>query len=50
VRLGDQNLKTKTDGARDIDVDIAQFISHPQYSARSSKNDIALLRLAKTVR
>lgn len=49
VRLGDQNLKSKTDNAKEIDIPIQRFIKHESYTLRSSYNDIALIELAQTV-
>lgn len=49
VRLGDQNLKTKTDNANETDINIVKFIKHPQHSYRLSKNDIALIKLEYSV-
>jgi secreted trypsin-like serine protease len=42
-------LKNREDRLQEVDIDIAEFIKHPQYSYRTSKNDIALLRLASNV-
>jgi hypothetical protein len=50
VRLGYQNLKTKTDNADEIDINIMEFIKHPQHSYKLSKNDIALVKLEQSVR
>lgn len=50
VRLGDQNLKSKTDNAKEIDIPILRFIKHESYTLKSSYNDIALIELAQTVR
>ncbi|KAL7021811.1 hypothetical protein ACKWTF_012037 [Chironomus riparius] len=49
VRLGDQNLRTKTDNANETDINIVKFIKHPQHSYRLSKNDIALIKLEYSV-
>lgn len=49
VRLGDLNLGTKSDNARDIDVPISQFIKHEVHNGVSRKNDIALIRLSRSV-
>ena len=50
VRLGDQNLRTKTDNANETDINIVEFIKHPQHSYRLSKNDIALIKLEYSVK
>jgi secreted trypsin-like serine protease len=49
VRLGDQNLKTREDNVQEVDVDIAEFIRHYDYSPRTYKNDIALIKLVSEV-
>jgi secreted trypsin-like serine protease len=49
VRLGDQNLKTRSDGVVEVDIDIAEFIKHEQYSALTHKNDVALIKMAREV-
>lgn len=49
VRLGDQNLKTKTDNANETDINIIEFIKHPYYSSILIKNDIALIKLEYSV-
>jgi secreted trypsin-like serine protease len=49
VRLGDQNLKSRSDGLREVDIAIAEFIKHEQYRANSRYYDIALIRLANDV-
>lgn len=50
VRLGYQNLKIKTDSADEIDINIMEFIKHPQHSYKLSKNDIALIKLENSVK
>lgn len=49
VRLGDLDLESETDGADPRDYAIEEFIKHPQYTARTKYNDIALIRLAEPV-
>ncbi|CAO1432212.1 unnamed protein product [Diamesa tonsa] len=49
VRLGDQNLKTRDDGAYEKDYEIEQFIKHESYSRKSRYYDIAVIRLAQEV-
>lgn len=44
VRLGDQDLESNRD-AQPANYDIDEFIKHPNYSAGSKHNDIALIRL-----
>lgn len=50
VRLGDQNLLRKDDGANEIDVEISEFIVHEQYSRKTSKDDIAVIRLKNSIK
>lgn len=49
VRLGDYNLKSTSDGVNEVDIDIDEFIRHPQYSSRTKKNDIAVIRMIRNV-
>jgi secreted trypsin-like serine protease len=49
VRLGDHNVHSKDDGLNEVDIDIEEFKRHPQYSSRTSKNDIAIIRLIRSV-
>ena len=49
VRLGDQNLKSRDDGAMELDYTIDQFISHEKYSRKSRYYDIALIKLTQDV-
>lgn len=49
VRLGDHNIKSKDDGLDEVDVDIQEFIRHPNYNPRMLKNDIALIKLVQAV-
>jgi secreted trypsin-like serine protease len=49
VRLGDQNLRTRNDGLVEVDVDIAEFIRHENYRRSSYYDDIAVIRLARSV-
>lgn len=49
VRLGDHDLFSRDDGMNEVDIDIADFIKHPQYSSRNLKNDIAIIKLARSV-
>lgn len=50
VRLGDLDLRSENDGANELDVFIQQFIMHENYDSRTKKNDIALIKLANSVR
>lgn len=50
VRLGDQNIKDSSDGLTGIDVPVQEFIKHEQYSWKTKQNDIALVKLADTVK
>lgn len=50
VRLGDHDLFSQNDGMNEVDIDIAEFIKHPQYSpSRTLKNDIAVIRMVRSV-
>lgn len=50
VRLGDLNLNSDGDGAVPKDFAIEESIRHPKYSVKTKHNDIALLKLAGTVK
>lgn len=50
VRLGDLNLKIKENALDEIDVPIEKFISHEDYNAETRENDIAIIKMAKTVK
>lgn len=49
ARLGDQNIKSKLDGAKEVDISIEDFIVHEQYSKITKQNDIALVKLSQPV-
>lgn len=49
VRLGDHNIKSKNDELDEVDIDIDEFIPHPEYSSKTLKNDIAIIRLIRAV-
>lgn len=49
VRLGDHNIRSKDDGVQEQDVDIEDIIVHPQYDPKTVKNDIAILKLVRSV-
>lgn len=49
VRLGDHNLRSKDDSSNDIDVEVAEFIQHPEYNSGRKKKDIALIKLVRNV-
>lgn len=50
VRLGEQNLVRDDDGASPIDVDIQDFIRHPEFKrSRGLYNDIALIKMVRSV-
>jgi secreted trypsin-like serine protease len=49
VRLGDLNLKLKEEYLPEIDILIADFISHEKYVRDEENHDIAVIKLAKTV-
>lgn len=50
IRLGDQNLDTVDDGAAPADYKIKKFIKHENYNRNKRTNDIALVKLEKSVR
>jgi secreted trypsin-like serine protease len=50
VRLGDQNLISRSDGLIEVDVPIEKFIKHEKYTARSKYHDIALVKLSRDVK
>ncbi|XP_070279590.1 vitamin K-dependent protein C isoform X1 [Myotis yumanensis] len=45
VRLGEYDLRRREKG--EVDLDIEEVLMHPNYSRRTTDNDIALLRLAQ---
>lgn len=47
VRLGDQNIRSRNDGLSGVDIPVAEFIKHEEYTKRTKQNDIALVRLAR---
>lgn len=49
VRLGELDLSTDEDGSKPVDYDISNIIVHPDYRYPQKYNDIALLRLRRTV-
>lgn len=49
VRLGAHNLKSEEYDSRHIDIEIEQFLKHPEYRSSTNKNDIALIKLARNV-
>lgn len=50
VRLGELDLSQNEDGAEPEDYDIDRIIVHPDYRYPQKYNDIALLKLKRTVR
>ncbi|GLV43597.1 Serine Protease Immune Response Integrator [Carabus blaptoides fortunei] len=50
VRLGEQNLPAQSDAGFPNDYQIIERIAHPQYRAPSVYNDVALVKLDRTVR
>lgn len=49
VRLGEQNLATRNDGANPIDYRVSEFIPHPNYSIGGHYYDIGLIKLSERV-
>lgn len=50
VRLGDQNIQNRNDGVTEIDIGIAAFTEHEAYDKETKQNDIALIKLARSVK
>lgn len=50
VRLGELDLSKNDDGSEPEDYDIDRIIVHPEYRYPQKYNDIALLKLTRTVR
>lgn len=49
VRLGDQNLAKRNDGAQPAEFNIIRFTKHEDYVHRTKQNDVALIELDKIV-
>lgn len=49
VRLGEHNIFTTTDGANQVDINIASWIQHPGYVGTTLDNDIAIVKLSRPV-
>lgn len=49
IRLGDQNLRSRNDGLTEVDISIAEFIKHESYRKSSYYNDIAVVRMSRSV-
>lgn len=50
IRLGELNLNPRVaDGAKPIDFPVARILKHQQYNPKTIVNDIALIKLEKTV-
>ena len=50
VKLGEHILNDDNDGANPIDVKIEKIIPHPNYNPSGLENDIAILKLEKSVK
>lgn len=50
VILGELDQETTDDVASPLQFDVAERITHPKYIRRTSRNDIALLKLNQTVK
>lgn len=50
VRLGDLNLREEDPGLPETDILIAQFIAHENYNKRTSHNDIAVVKLDRSLK
>lgn len=49
VRLGDQNLGIREDGARPVEYSIKEVMKHPEFDSTLKRNDIALIELNSSV-
>lgn len=49
MRLGEYNLARDNDGADPVDYGIDKIIVHPNYVKTKKYNDIALIRLSRSV-
>lgn len=49
VRLGELDYGLTNDKAEPVDIKVAQFISHPDNQPPQRYNDIALIKLVKSV-
>ena len=49
IRLGDQNLRSRNDGRTEVDIPIAEFVKHESYRKSSYYNDIAVVRMSRSV-
>lgn len=49
VRLGEHNVDSSRDGASPLDISVSRVTNHESYDANSLKNDIAVLRLSRSV-
>ncbi|XP_033157018.1 venom serine protease Bi-VSP-like isoform X1 [Drosophila mauritiana] len=48
VRLGEHDLSTDTETAH-VDINIARYVSHPDYNRRNGRSDMAILYLERNV-
>lgn len=49
VRLGENNLATRNDGANPVDYRLSEIIVHPSYTIGAHYYDIALIKLSEKV-
>lgn len=49
VRIGDKNLKSDKDGAKQQEFSVKRVFVHPDYRARFKYNDVALMQLNREV-
>jgi len=49
VRLGDHDITTTNDGASPTDISIGRSIQHPGWDSNSLDNDIAIVKLSRSV-
>merc|ERR1712154_330188 len=49
VRLGDHDITTNSDGATPVDVSVGRTIVHPGWDSNTLDNDIAIVKLSRSV-
>ncbi|OQR73916.1 transmembrane protease serine 9-like, partial [Tropilaelaps mercedesae] len=49
VRLGEHDYLATHDGANPVDIDISRVFSHPRFNNRTYLNDIAIMRMRRSV-
>jgi secreted trypsin-like serine protease len=49
VRLGEHNLAVQDRGSPEIDIPIEKFIAHEKYNRETKENDIAVIKMVRSV-